>query len=443
LQPLLAHRDHPALASAARWLFNDPTSPWVPLLPEVRGELAPSFQNLFASSLIVVAGFREGVLAGLADQAPLGTIVRVNSGSIERRIKNVPTTTSGIGTLELEGVAIGAEHPFRRCDYLASHILDLEGAPRFDLFWPESSRDEGLAAIVAYLKRFGGSFTLEASSGMRNFSGTKAHLSFPVLGKPATPADVDAARAIFSLEGQGETRLASMPGFPQKAKWVTLKDTPVVWTYSDGTTRHEYDTDGVVWQAEEVRKGDGWERFYGFVGHHVIGRAPAAEIEFANQFGPWSIDGGLEARTELAEPRAAGYEPGRPIWVTMHIRNRLGVPRSSPTEFIRPGPDGQPALRKGVTLSLWRSTSRRPSGGVNHDYPNDVIGPKRDAHFDPGEGSRLLAPLEVFEAMRFDITDRFDLTKPGRYRLRVNFAADSGIGIGSSSEAYFQVGSDE
>lgn len=67
----------------------------------------------------------------------------------------------------------------------------------------------------------------------------------------------------------------------------------------------------------------------------------------------------------------------------------------------------------------------------------------RAAHFDPGEGSRPLAPLEAFEAMRFDLNDWFDLTKPGRYRLRVTFAADSGIGKGSSSEVHFQVGGDE
>jgi hypothetical protein len=72
-----------------------------------------------------------------------------------------------------------------------------------------------------------------------------------------------------------------------------------------------------------------------------------------------------------------------------------------------------------------------------------VIEPKRDAHFDPGEGSRSLAPLEAFEAMRFDVNDWFDATKPGTYRLRVNLAADSGIGEGWSNEAYFQISGDD
>jgi len=203
LRPLLAHPGHPALAAAAQWLFNDPKSPWVPLLPEARGQPSPPFQNLLASPLIVVAGFRAGVLAGLADKTPLGTLETGGDGFIQRKIHNVPTTSAG----------------------------------------------------------------------------------------------------------HGEARLASMPGFPQKAKWITLKDTPQVWNDQNGVTRREYDTEGYVWQAEEVRKGDGWERFYGFVGHHVIARAPALEIEFRNQFGSWSnLEGGLDARIEMVEPRKTVYE---------------------------------------------------------------------------------------------------------------------------------------
>jgi len=444
LRPLLAHPDHPALASAAQWLFNDPKSPWIPRLPEARGQQSPHFQNLFASPLIVVAGFREGVLTGLADKAPLGTLERGGDGFTQRKIKNAPTTSYSSSNLDLEGVAIGVQYSFRHCDYLASQLSGLEGCPRCDLFWPEARRDEAVAACMAYLTRFGASFTVEALPGEHDFPDPKAHLRFPILGKPATAKDVASARAIFSLEGKGEARLASMPGFPQKAQWVTLKDSPVDWTSQDGVTRREYDTNGYVWQAEEVRKGDGWERFYGFVGHHVVGRAPASEIEFGNQYGSgWNLKGGLDARIEMVEPCKTVYEPGRPILVTMHIRNRLGVARSSPTEFVRPGPDGKPTLRKGINLSLWRSALRGPSSSFNQPYPSDVIEPKRDAHFDPGEGSRPLAPLEAFEAMRFDLNDWFDLTKPGRYRLRVTFAADSDIGEGSSSEAYFQVGGDE
>jgi hypothetical protein len=444
LRPLLVHPDHPAIASAAHWLFNDPKSAWVPLLPEARGQPALHLQSLFASPLIASAGFRAGVLSGLADKSPRGILKRIENDVIERKFKNLPTSTFSSTNLDLEGIVIGVEYPVRHCDYLAWVLSELEGCPRFNLFWPRARRDEAVAACVAYLKRFGASFSAEALPGVHDFPWPKAHLTFVTLGKPATPADVAAARAIFSLEGQGEARLASMPGLPQPAKWITLKYSPIDRTYQDGVTRREYDTDGYVWQAEEVRKGDHWERFYGFVGHHVVDRAPASEIEFTSQFSPWwNLEGGLDARTEMVEPGRNGYEPGRPILVAIHIRNRLGVARTCPTEFVRPGPDGRPALRKGVELSLWHMTARGRRSAMNLDYPNDVVARKRDVHFDPGELSRPLIPLESFVAMRLDLNDWFDLTTPGKYRLRVTFAADSGIGKGSSSEAYFQVGGEE
>ena len=192
------------------------------------------------------------------------------------------------------------------------------------------------------------------AAGRARLPGAKAHLKFPILDRPATHADVASARAIFSLEGQGEARLASMPGFPQQAKWVTLKDTPVDRTYQDGVTRREYDTDGIVWQAEEVRKGDTWERFYGFVGHHVIARAPAAEIEFAGERGLWwNLKGGLDARTEMVDKRTTGYEPGTPILVAVHIRNRLGVAAPEPNRIPPPCPRRQArAAERGQSLPL-------------------------------------------------------------------------------------------
>jgi hypothetical protein len=444
LKPLLDNPDQPALASAARWLFNDPKSPWVPLVPEARGQQAPFHQNLFASPLLVVAGFREGVLAGLADKSPIGTVTRIDKTTIERKIKDAAATRYGPNYFDAAEMAVGKEYPFRNCDYVASQVADLEGCPRCDLFWSEARRDEAVAACVAYLKRFGGSFTAQPPLGVHDFPGPRAHLKFPILGKPATLDDVASARAIFSLEGQGEARLASMPGFPQRANWVTLKDSPVDRTYQDGVTRREYETDGMVWQAEEVRKGDGWERFYGFVGHHVVGRAPASEIEFAGQFGPWwNLKGGLDAGIEPVDSRESGYKPGRPILVGLRIRNRLGVARFSPTEFIRIGADGKAALRKGVNLTLWRSAPRGATSRLNEGYPDQVVEPKRDAHFDPGGASRELQPLEVFEAMRLELSDWFDVTKTAKYRLGVTFTAESGLGEGAASEAHFQVSGDE
>jgi hypothetical protein len=53
-----------------------------------------------------------------------------------------------------------------------------------------------------------------------------------------------------------------------------------------------------------------------------------------------------------------------------------------------------------------------------------------------------LAPLESFEAMRIDLSDWFDMTVPGKYRLGVTFAASSGLGKCSSGDVSFEVGDD-
>lgn len=238
-----------------------PNSPWVPLLPGALGDESPTFQNLFVPPIFVFDGFREGVLAGLADKTPLGTVERADKWYTRRKIKDLPDVNGGSVHLDQEGIAVGVAYPVRVCDDVASKLSGLEGCPRYDLFWPEARRDEAVAACIDSWKRFGGRFALEVPPGPHNFSAGKARLQFPILGKPATLADVASARAIFSLEGQGETRLASMPRFPQQARWVTLKDRPLNQTDPDGVSRRESDTDGYVWQAEEVRKGDGWERF--------------------------------------------------------------------------------------------------------------------------------------------------------------------------------------
>ena len=56
-------------------------------------------------------------------------------------------------------------------------------------------------------------------------------------------------------------------------------------------SREAYDREGVLWQAEEVLAGGKWQRYYGFVGRHIIAKVPAEEIEvlhgFTSAHGGW------------------------------------------------------------------------------------------------------------------------------------------------------------
>ena len=263
--------------------------------------------------------------------------------------------------------------------------------------------------------------------------------SFPAQEHPATADDVRAARAIFSLAGDGEARVAAMPAsFPIRARWLALKaDRPL----RNGTTRREYLQDGWVWQAEEARRGDRWERFYGFVGHATIARAPASEVEFPpDAFGWRSLPDGLDARLELSSPVDGGIPPGRSVSVTLKIRNRRGVERPVPTEFLRPADDGKPALRRGLTLALFSVAQETTGSPVDAMPQNGDHEPTRAAHFDPGDASRTLAPTESFAAMQIELSDWFGPLGPGGYRVHIAFAKNSGLGEGPTNDLYFVIG---
>ncbi len=397
--------------------------------------------QLLRQPLIVTEGFREATIAALANRSPYGTITMILGASIEVKANGGHTWKTNASPAQREGMAPGASASFRTCDHFASQLSELQGCPRIELFWPEARRDEAVAACVAYLKRYGGHLANNVTPGWAFAPGhVTLSLKFPALDRPATREDVAVGRAIFSLEGEGEVRTVKLPDYPQPARWVVLKDKPVE-VNSGRINRVEFDSDGVVWQAEEILKGGRWERHYGFVGHHVVAKTPASEVEFANTFGgPFMLTGGLAATLGPADEGMTSHAPGGAIPIVLRVTNRLGVPREAPTEFVRPGADGKPALRKGMSLKLYYTAEIASERNGFGAYPNEESAPRRDARFDPGPAARPLAPLESFEAARLDPADWFDVSRPGSYRLAVKFDSDSGVGEGYGTEAYFQVG---
>jgi hypothetical protein len=444
-EPMWIYPDNPGIAATARWLFNDPQSPWLPMLRSPLTYGIPFFfdGSPYASPLLRVAGFRDSLLATLADRSEIGTVSRSAPGSFQYVMKDEGSGGSSTFKRDLEDVAPGVALPFRVCDYLAWQISVINGAPEFELYWPEDRRDRAVESCMAFLKRFGDRFTAEPPDGERDLRPRKAHVAFPPLGRPATLEDVRSARAIFSLDPKDdEVRIAKVPELPIAARWTTLKDYAYDRPRSDGTVHRQYDQQGWIWQAEEIKKGDRWERYFGFVGSHVIARVPASEIEIGDERTRnfWApLAGGLDVRIESAQPRESGYQPGQPVLIALKFRNRRGVEQPAPTEFLRQGSDGRPALRRGVTLAVFYSSpgvSRTVQAQVD---PWQELKPKRTARFDPGDASRPLAAFEEFEAARLDLVDWFDLTKPGSYRVRVKFAADSGVGGGTSNDTYFRI----
>lgn len=442
-EPLWRFPDDPAIRDATRWLFNDPASPWVPLLRAPGNDSNSLFHhhNIYSSPLAATAGFRAGLLAALGVRSPMGTIRRGDHRTLGYRTEKGWGENFQPNPDELEMVKPGASLPFRVCDFIAWKVSSIEGSPRCELYWPEDRRDGGVQACAEYLRKYGGRLTADAPPGTHDFPAKKAHLAFPTLDRPATPDDVRSARAVFSLAGQGEVRTVKVRAFPVTARWLALKDTPITLQKGDGTTYRDYDQDGFLWQAEEVRRGDRWERSFGFVGHHVIERVPAEEVELANVFNTWGrLPGGLDARIEPAESSRTAFEPGQPVDMIVRIRNRRGLDGMAPTDFLRRAGDGRPSLRRGVSIELYFSPVNPTGGGPAAGIPREPVPPKRTDRFDPGAESRPLSAFETFDAMPIDLADWFDLSRPGAYRVRVAFAADSGIGPGTSNDWYFTIG---
>lgn len=132
------------------------------------------------------------------------------------------------------------------------------------------------------------------------------------------------------------------------------------------------------------------------------------------------------------------FRTGRPILVALRLFNARGVERPAPTEFLRVGADGKPALRRGVSLVL-SEIPRSIEGLGGLGSPPPVWEPSRTARFDPGDASRTLAPTESFEAMRLDLNDWYAGLRPGGYRLRLTFGPDSGVGEGTTNELEFWI----
>ena len=146
---------------------------------------------------------------------------------VERKIKNVTVGNGSPTQAQKDALTVGVEYPYRRCDLLALQLSALEGSPRIELYWPETRRDEVVAACVDVPETVRPFAHRRCETRRARRAPRKPHLKFPTLGRPATAQDVAANRAIFSLEGQGETRLVKFPGFPQPARWLTLKDSPL------------------------------------------------------------------------------------------------------------------------------------------------------------------------------------------------------------------------
>ena len=152
------HPDHPAIAAAATALFEKPESPWLPLFRP--GEPAwrdNGFRSdLVASPLLRVTPFRKQVLAGLADDRPSGTLQADANGRVTIVFDKHWTTTVNVRADDPNRPRPGTAMTIRMRDKYAWKLQQVEGFPRFEMYWPRELRDRTIAELAAMLdsKRF-------------------------------------------------------------------------------------------------------------------------------------------------------------------------------------------------------------------------------------------------------------------------------------------------
>jgi hypothetical protein len=360
----------------------------------------------------------------------------------------------------------GTKVRYRVCDLVACHLGAMEGTPKCELFWPEKHRDRAVAACAALLRQYGHRFRPDDEivdaegdppwSLFRNYDldAPGIHLAFRPLDHPATPEDARKGEAIFSLAGQGRVRVSKMPKLPRGARWITLKDYPVLnddWGASGKLKRTiGYEQDGVIWQAEEVQADGRWQRYYGFVGRYGLAKVPAEEIEISTPLvaEEWIAAGnhllvGLQAAPGAEEricvqksddssylPPMLSYRPGQPLLFKVQAYNRSGA--GQPLPVLAEG-TGVKARNGSIPMSLQlRYCPEGPFIDCAHgfyplpamDLQYTLVGMswtqvprKTTQQLTANPLGRKLMPTERIDCLQLDLKRLFDTSRPGTYRL--------------------------
>jgi hypothetical protein len=295
--PLWRHPDNAKMAELARWLFLAQDSPWHPL-----HELKPiKWEEAITSPLVGVPAFRELLKRELANTSPIGDF-QVCRGGLSTDVRNSGGGRASYYAPDVDVPESGVKGPLRACDYYAAEVSRLEGSPRYEMYWSEKRREAAGKEMSRFLDQWGNCFRdrgKSIDSYYDDFALPKFRLSR--LPHPATPEDVAAGRAIFSLcdRPDAKVRVIDLKSYPAIGRWKTLQQfrllnpVPIIppgtkepynEKFLNGLPKELYDREGFLWQAEEVLIDGKWRRYYGFVGRHIIAKVPGEEIEVLGEF---------------------------------------------------------------------------------------------------------------------------------------------------------------
>ena len=238
-EPIDRFPANPVLHATAEWMFNDPASRWSGLFEPNRRFGFDKRWDLIASALIRSPGWRRALETRLVDPTEYATARLTrndppNTG-YQLRAQSKSGGQSGYGLTKVDDRAPGpdVEIVVRVADQVAWKLSTLDGAPRFELYWPLADRAAAIESLRAYLHQYGDRFVIDRPS--RSLLQSEAHdksafLAFPRLGHPATRAEVADGRAIFTLEPADgpapERRVVPLVEYPLQAQWMPAGGVP-------------------------------------------------------------------------------------------------------------------------------------------------------------------------------------------------------------------------
>jgi hypothetical protein len=451
----------PVIRQAAEKMFNGENSRWSPLNRVRPVNESSTLSDLATTPLIGLAAFRREVIRRLGDTSLDGTVQLNENGNVGCMLTDDVHHNFTVASCKDDPLApsIGTSISFRTCDWFAYELSRLDGFPRIGLYWPQAQRDAAVAASKEVLMQYGDAFQSHPQDPYdESVYGSQdcARAAFPKIDHPATPDDVKLGHAIFSLSGT--TRICHLPDFPLEAWRPDRKTDPseASETTADGTSKSivMYNTEGRVWQAEEVLVDGKWARYYGFVGRYQLEKVPAAEIRFSYQGADGNvtkeISGTIEGPQDYVQGQinfsAATHNFARldsPLPVKVKISNGSGVDQVVPSALML-SPYAKMTLPQGIGLALSYS-EKIPPKVVSFSEPPFNYGSWRDIPFrkevqidannTPGP---TLVSTKNLTVLDIDLRDFFDMSHPGTYRVKALFHVP-GQASDKSNEVTFSV----
>lgn len=425
-EPMWQFSGRPSVAAAAERIFGDPTSPWSPAYANGAG----SFHTvrIYQTPVVGLAPVRRLFLVQLQNKSKYGTVECTEEGGVRvHRDAGWVESRGGSDANDPLRPAAGTQHDFRACDFIAEQLSAIEGFPRIELYWPEKNRDEAIKNSTAILTQYGERLAWSPEFSPRTYF-LRPAMTFPKLERPASPDDVAKGQAIFALEG--ERRIWKMPARTLKRRWESLRTRAAVSRQLDAATGKAevvttWLTEGTIWQAEEVRVGDKWVRWFGLVAPSYLGKAPAdeVELELPDHWSWTKLSKGIEWRLQVpdADNKSGSLPPGflttnKPLNIELHIRNILGIDQLAPDDWYRPD---NKSFATGLEIRLQRLDQQ---AAPRHPEITEKWGDapqKKIPRFAPDRRSKLLAVGEELKPIVFDLRTVFDVTKEGTYRINL------------------------